>query len=274
MQIVNNVQINGWSCSPKHVPAHFTVLKHFLVRIVWSFSKTIKVMAEPCLSKHGPVPFTMLKNFFVWIICSHLNSFKFMAGPRSPASPATAQLISRRERCFSSWSYAQRQQTSNQRLVVLPQSRSSSFHGVQQSFRLDGMKLFKKNIHFCGWAVLPQTRPSSIHGHVTAQFMPCHGPVHPMSRPSSFRGVKESFGRDIMQIVNNVQINGGSCSLKHGPTHFTVLKTFLVWMVWSFSKTFDIMTGPCSPTHGPVLFTVLRISFDVEQIVNNVQTNG
>ena len=99
------------------------------------------------------------RTFFVLMLCSHLKTFKFMAGPRSPTSPVTAQLISRRWRIFSFWCYADCQQRSNQRLVVLPQTRYSSFHGVQQSFRLDGMKFFK-NIHFYGWALLPQTQPS------------------------------------------------------------------------------------------------------------------
>ena len=82
-----------------------------------------------------------------------------MAGPRSPTSPVTAQLISRRWKVFSSWSYAECQQRSNQQLVVLPQTRSSSFHGVENCSRLDGMKLFK-NFQTYGRAVLPQTRPS------------------------------------------------------------------------------------------------------------------
>ena len=85
-----------------------------------------------------------------------------MVGPRSPTSPVTAQLISRRWRIISFWCYAECQQRSNERLVVLPQTRSSSFHGVKQFSRLDGRKLFT-NIRIYGWAVLPQTRPSSFH---------------------------------------------------------------------------------------------------------------
>ena len=86
-----------------------------------------------------------------------------MAGPRSPTSPVTAQLILQSWGVISFWCYADCQQRSNQRLVVLHQTRSSSFHGVKQFSRLGGMKLFK-NIRIEGWAVLPQTRPSFIHG--------------------------------------------------------------------------------------------------------------
>ena len=84
-----------------------------------------------------------------------------MAGPRSPMSFVITQLISRRWLFFTSWSYADGQQRSNQRQVVLPQTRSSSFHGVKAFSRLDGMKLFK-NIQRYGRTVLCQTRPSSF----------------------------------------------------------------------------------------------------------------
>ena len=56
-------------------------------------------------------------------------------------------------------------------------------------------------------------------------------------------------------------MNGYWCSPKHGSAHFTVLKTFLIWMVRSFSKTLELIAGPCSPKHGPVPFTVLKIFF-------------
>ena len=137
--------------------------KQFFVWMVWSFSKPLNSVAGPCSPNCGPVPFTVLNNFFVWMLCNPLKPFKFMAGPRSPTSPVTAQLNLRRLRVISFWCYADCQQRSNQRLVVLPQTRSSSFHGVKHFSRLDGMKLFK-NIRFNGWAVLPQTRPSSFHG--------------------------------------------------------------------------------------------------------------
>ena len=96
LQIFNSVQMNGWSCSPKHGPAQPTVLSQLFVRMVWSFSKTFKSWAGSYYLKHGPVPFTVFKNLFVWMLCSHLETFKLMAGPRSPTSPVTTQLISQR----------------------------------------------------------------------------------------------------------------------------------------------------------------------------------
>ena len=89
--------------------------------------------------------------------------FKFMAGPRSPTSPVTAQLISWCWKVLSFWCYADCQQRLNQRLVVLPQTRSSSFHGVKAFSRLDVIRFFKYH-QIYGWTVLPQTRPSFFHG--------------------------------------------------------------------------------------------------------------
>ena len=127
--------------------------------MTWSFSKTFELVAGPCSPKHGPVSFTVLRNRFVWMFCSRLKTFKVMAGPRSPTSPVTAQLISQRWRIFSFWCCADFKQRSNERLVVLPQTRSRAFHGVENAFSLDGTKLFK-NIPIYGWAVLPK------HGQV------------------------------------------------------------------------------------------------------------
>ena len=157
MQTCNNVQMNGWSCSPKHGPGHFTVLKTLFIWIVRSFSKTFELMAGPCSPKHGPVPFTVLKNHFVWMLCSHVKTFNVMAGPRSPTPPVTTQLISRRWRIILFWCCTDFQQRSNKRLNELLQKRSRAFHGVENSFFLDGTKLFK-NIRTCGWVVLPQVR--------------------------------------------------------------------------------------------------------------------
>ena len=129
MKLFNNIRTDGWAVHPQTHPSFFTVLK----------------------------------NFFVWVFCSHLKTFKFIAGPRSPTSSVTAQLIPRRCKMVSSWSYADFQHRSNERMVVLPQTPSRSFHGVEKVFHVDGMKVFK-NVPTYGWAVLPQTRPSSFHG--------------------------------------------------------------------------------------------------------------
>ena len=119
-------------------------------------------MAGPCSPKQSPVPFTVLSNLFVWMLCSRLETFKFSDRPHSPTTLVTAQLILRRWRIISFWCYADAQPRSNERMLVLPQTRSRGFYGVEELFRLDGMKLFK-NIRTCGWVVLPQTGPSSFH---------------------------------------------------------------------------------------------------------------
>ena len=163
-------------------------------------------MAGPCSLKHRPVLFTVLGNFSVQMLCSHLNTFKLMAGPRSPTSLVTAQLISRRWRIVSFWCYADIQQRSNERTFVLPQTRSRAFHGVEEIFRLDEMKLFK-NIRIYGCVVLPQTRPSSVHA------------------------VEESVCMDVMQPCENIQAHGWAAHSNipgHGPAHFAALKNRFV----------------------------------------------
>ena len=146
---------------PNTVQLNSRCRKHFLVWMVWSFSKTLEFVARRCSRKHGPVFFMVLINFFVEMLFSHLKTFKFMAGPRSPTSPVTVQLISRRWKVVSF--YGDCQQRSTQRLVVLPLTRYNSFHDVETFFLLVGFK-FLKNIWFYGWAVLLQLRPSSFHG--------------------------------------------------------------------------------------------------------------
>ena len=70
-------------------------------------------------------------------------------------------------------------------------------------------------------------------------------------------------------------MNGRSCSPKHGPGLFTVLKNLFIWMVRSFLKILELMVWLCSPKHGPVLFTVLMIFFlDVLQPCKNIQVQG
>ena len=93
------------------------------------------------------------KTFSSGCYAANLKTFKLMAGPRSPTSPVTAQLISRRRKFFLFWCCTDFQQRSNERLVVLPQTRSSSIHGVESTFRPDGNKLFK-NIRNFAWVVL------------------------------------------------------------------------------------------------------------------------
>ena len=126
VQTFNNVQMNGCLCSPKHSPAHFTVLKTLFDWMVHSFSKRFELMAGPCSPKHGPlfygveqatcmdvlqackknqvygwaalpnIPchgpahFAALKNHFVLMLCRHATTFKWTDG-RAP--PNTVLLI-------------------------------------------------------------------------------------------------------------------------------------------------------------------------------------
>ena len=175
----NTGQLNsrGWSiCSSGSYEA-FQIPSNF--RLGRSYLSTAQ-----CFS-------TVLKILFVWIICSHLKPFKFMAGPRSPTSPVTTQLISRRWVTFSSWCYADCQQRSNQRLVVLPQTRSSSFHGVKAFSRLDVIRLFKYH-QIYGWAVLPN--------------IPCHG-------PAEFAALKNVFVVMLCRLSTTVKWTAGRASL-------------------------------------------------------------
>ena len=134
--------MNGWSCSLKDGPAHFTVLTTFFIWMVWNFSKTLELMAGLCFPKHGPVLFTVLKNLFVWILnhqvygwaalpnipchgpahfaalknrfvlvmCRFLTTLKW-ADNRAP--PNTVQVILRCWRLFSSGWYEAFQKHSN-----------------------------------------------------------------------------------------------------------------------------------------------------------------
>ena len=147
-----------------------------------------------------------------------------MAGPRSPTSLVKAQLLSRRWRIISFWCCADFQQRSNERMVVLPQTQSSSFHGVEEASHLDGMKFFK-NSRTYGWAVLPQTRPSSFHG------------------------VEKSFRMKVMQPCKNIQVDCWAALSNipcHGPAHFLVLKNHFVLMLGRHSTTFKRTAG-CAP---------------------------
>ena len=274
MQTFNSAQMNGWSCSPKHDPAHITVLSQLFVRMAWRFSKTFKFQAGSCSPKHGRVPFTVLKNFFVWIICNLFKNIQSDGWAALPNIPCHGPNYFAALTYVFFWCYADFQQRSNERLVVLPQTRSSSNHAVESTFRPDGVKLFK-NIPILSWVVLPQTRPSSFHGVEelfrldVMQFFRKHSswwlgraPQHPLSRPNSFRGVDDSFCFDVVPIFNNVQMNGWSCSPKHGPAQFTVLSQLFVRMAWNFSKSVKNLAGSCFFKHGPILFTVLQNLFD------------
>ena len=144
---------------------------------------------------------------------------------RSPTSPVTAQFISRRRIFFSFWCDADFQQRSNKRLVVLPKTRFSSIHGVESTFRPDGVKLFK-NIRILGWVVLPQTRSKSVHS------------------------VEKLFRLSVMQPIKNIQVGGWAALPNipcHGPAHFTALNKVFFLMLCRLSTAFKWTAGRAPP---------------------------
>ena len=192
--------------------------------------------AFPTIFCYGPAHFATLKSLFVLMLCKLFTTFKWTAG-RAP--PNTVQAVSRCWNIFSSGWYEAFQNHSILWLGRAPPRTAQFYSRCWKLFRLNVMQ--------------PHENHSSL-------WLGC-APQHPLSRPSSFRSVELFFRGDVIETFNNVQINGWSCSPKHDPAHFTVLKRFFVRMVRSFSKTFKFMAGPCSPKHGPVLVTVLKNLF-------------
>ena len=144
---------------------------------------------------------------------------------RLPTSFVTAQFISRLRRIFSFWCYADFQQRSNERLVVLPQTRSSSVYGVKSTFRPVGMKLFK-TIQKFGWVVLLQTRSKSLHS------------------------VKKLFRLDVTQPIQNFQVDGWAALPDipcHGPARFTAFNNVFFLMLCRLSTTFKWTAGRAPP---------------------------
>ena len=150
-----------WSCVSSRCYANFQqrsnerliVLPQNTVQRLYTVEETFRLESMK-LSKNNstygwvvlpqtrPSSFTVLRNLFVGMLDSDLKTIAFITGPRSPTSHVTARLISRRWRIVSVSLLADFENRSNERLVVLPQTRSSSFHGVEEVFRLDGVKLF------------------------------------------------------------------------------------------------------------------------------------
>ena len=106
---------------------NYGVINHFVLMLC-ILLKTLKSIPGPCSSKHGPAHLTVLSIHFVLMQCRLSKTLKNMAGTCSPTSS----------------------------------SRLSSLQVVKEPFRLDIMQLFK-NFRVQGWAVFPQTRPSSSH---------------------------------------------------------------------------------------------------------------
>ena len=108
---------------------------------------------------------------------------------------------------------------------MLLQTRSRSFHAVDNFFFQQGMKLFK-NIRTYGWAVLPKTRPSSFHG------------------------AEKPFRLDVMQPSKQILVGGWAALPNipcYGPAHFAALINHFVLLLCRFWTTFKWTDGRAPP---------------------------
>ena len=154
---------------------------------------------------------------------------------------------------------------------MLPQTRPSSFHGVEQPFRLDVMHTFK-TIQVYGWAALPN--------------IPCHGPAHfavlknlfvvklcrlsttfkstagraPQTRSSSFHGVKAFSRLDGMKLFKNIQRYQTVLCQTRPSSFYGVHQPFRL----------DVMAGNFVLPQHTAQFVEKSFRFDVMQIFNNV----
>ena len=187
------------------------------------------------------------------MFCSQIKTFKFMAGPRSPTTSVTAQVILRRRRIILFWYCEDFRQRSNERMVVLTQTRSRAFHGVEEPFRLDGMKRFK-NIRKYGWVVLPQTPPSSIHG------------------------VEDYICMDVLQPCKNIQVHGWAALQNipcHGPAHFAALRNRFVLMLRRISTTFKWTLAVFPQTQSRAFYGVEEpFRLDGMKLFKKISING
>ena len=160
-----------------------------------------------------------------------------MDGPRSPTSLVTAQLKSRRWKIVSFCSCADIQQRSNERMVVLLETRSTALHGFEKLFFLDGMKPFK-NSRIYGSAVFPQTRPSFFHG------------------------VEKWFRLIVSQPCRNIQVCGWATLPNipcHRPAFFAALKTDFVLMWCRLSTLFKWTDGRAPPNTAQLISRCWRL---------------
>ena len=270
MQPIENIQVYGWAALPNipcHGPAHFAELKNRFVLMLCRLSTTLEWTASPA----PPITVQLISRCWKGFSSWWYEAFQKHSNQKlGRAPPNTAQFLSRCWKTFSSECYAANYSHSSlwpgrapqhplsrpssfRELDVLPETRSSSFQGVEQVFRFDGMKPFK-NIRTCGWAVLPQTRPTC------------------------FYGVDKSFRLDVMQLLENIQIYGEtalpniSC---HGPAHFTALKNLFVLMLCRLSTTFKWTACSAILTLSSTIHGVEKIVFlDGMKLFQNSQMYG
>ena len=166
----------------------------------------------PNIPLHGPAHFAASKILFVWILYRLSTTFKWTA---DRASSNTVHLNSRRWVNFSSGWHETFQKHSKFRL-------GRAFLNTAQIYS----RCYRTFFTGCYAAI-----------YIQSSWWLGRAPQHPLSRPSSFHGVKHGHRFDVMQLLNNVQMNGSSCSPKHGPAQLTLLSQLVVWKTWSFSKT-------------------------------------
>ena len=125
---------------------------------------------------------------------------------------------------------------------------------LKNFFRLDVMQPFKN--HSSSWLG--------------------RAPQQPLSRPSWFCGVEESFRFDVMQIVNNVHMNSSSCSPKHDPVHFTVSKLFSRHVVMKLLRNIRFDGWAVLPETRPSSFHDVENLFrlDVMHTFKTIQVYG
>ena len=254
MKFFKNIQKNDWAVLPQVRPssAH-GVEEHFRLDSMQPF-KHIQVYCWSALHnifRNRQTHFAALKNRFVLMLCRLSTKFK-STDDRVPLN--TVQLISRCWKSFRFWWYESFQNHSISWPGRAPQNTAQFLSRCWWSF--------SSKCCAAGWT----------HSYLWLG----RAPQPLLSRPSSVRGVEDSFRRENMQTFNNVQMNGRLCTPKHGPALFTVLKICLIWIVWRFSKTFQLMAWPCSPKHDPVPTTVMKklLCLDVMQPCKNIQVYG
>ena len=253
METINNVQRNGWSCSPKHDPAHFTVLKHFLVWMVRNFLKIFKVIGWAVLPQAQPSFFFGVEKFFRLDVMQPFKTIQVYGWAALPNIPCHGPAHFAALKNLSFCCYADCQQRSNEWLVVLPQTRPSSIHGVEEPFCLDVMQP-KKNFQNRCCAALPN-------------FL-CHGLAH-------FAALKIIF----VLMLNRFWTTFKSTAGRAPPNTLQLIsrcwKHFSSGWYQAFQKH-SIYAWAVHPQTRPSSFHGVEkpFRFDVMQPVKTIQVNG
>ena len=163
MKLFKNIRTHGWAVFSQNTAQFLSQCWKTFSSDVMQPCKHIQVdgwAPLPNIPCHGPAHFAALRNLFVLMLCRLSTTFKWTDGC---APPNTAQLFSR---CWKHFFLDGIKRFKNIRAygwAVLPHTRPSSFHGVEEPFRRDVLQPFK-NTQEHGWAALPN--------------IPCNGPAH------------------------------------------------------------------------------------------------